>query len=513
VPVLLSGERVIISTGTRHLQDQLYANDLPVVLRALSTHTHLPSAKHCLLKGRANYLCRHRLIKASRSPLLRDKMNQQYLQILHDWSRSTETGDIAEVIGIPEDAMIWSHITSHAEFCAQHEADELADCFVSKARQRAQQCDIVGKKITSRRLNDLARDTVSEQIQDAPDMRELREAAERIEDAVRHFRLAFGVDPRRDAWMSLRNNTRLENELERLDRALDVVTTHLSAIEGRSKGLDGCLRRSTQLRQELSAFVKLLALQDTDSEQEPFSSDFVYWFETTTHGFSLNMTPMNVARQFRQAMESLSSTWVFTSATLAVGGDFSHFKDLLGIEQAQELLLDSPFDYRKNALLYQPDNLPEPSSPGYTETVLDRCLPVLKASRGRAFILFTSYRALRIAEKYFADQDEFNILSQGSQPKRELVEAFQSLPNAVLLGTNSFWEGVDVRGAALSCVVIDKLPFGSPGDPVMSARISRMQQAGGNPFFEFQVPQAAITLKQGVGRLIRDISDRGVFSP
>ncbi len=555
VPVLLSGERVIISTGTRHLQDQLYANDLPVVLRALSTHTHLPSAKHCLLKGRANYLCRHRLIKASRSPLLRDKMNQQYLQILHDWSRSTETGDIAEVIGIPEDAMIWSHITSHAEFCAQHEADELADCFVSKARQRAQQCDIVvvnhhllcadlalkeegfgellpnaqafvideahqlpeiaasffGKKITSRRLNDLARDTVSEQIQDAPDMRELREAAERIEDAVRHFRLAFGVDPRRDAWMSLRNNTRLENELERLDRALDVVTTHLSAIEGRSKGLDGCLRRSTQLRQELSAFVKLLALQDTDSEQEPFSSDFVYWFETTTHGFSLNMTPMNVARQFRQAMESLSSTWVFTSATLAVGGDFSHFKDLLGIEQAQELLLDSPFDYRKNALLYQPDNLPEPSSPGYTETVLDRCLPVLKASRGRAFILFTSYRALRIAEKYFADQDEFNILSQGSQPKRELVEAFQSLPNAVLLGTNSFWEGVDVRGAALSCVVIDKLPFGSPGDPVMSARISRMQQAGGNPFFEFQVPQAAITLKQGVGRLIRDISDRGVL--
>ena len=214
-----------------------------------------------------------------------------------------------------------------------------------------------GKKITSRRLNDLARDTVSEQMQDAPDMRELREAAERIEDAVRHFRLAFGVDPRRDAWISLRNNTRMENELERLDRALDVVTTHLNAIEGRSKGLDGCLRRSTQLRQELSAFVKLLASQDADSEQEPFSSDFIYWFETTTHGFSLNMTPMNVARQFRQAMESLSATWVFTSATLAVGGDFSHFKDLLGIEQAQEVLLDSPFDYRNNALLYQPDNL------------------------------------------------------------------------------------------------------------------------------------------------------------
>ena len=555
VPVLLSGERVIISTGTRHLQDQLYANDLPVVLRALSTHTHLPSTKHCLLKGRANYLCRHRLIKASRNPLLRDKKNQQYLQILHEWSRSTETGDIAEVIGVPEDAMIWSHITSHAEFCGQHEADELADCFVSRARQRAQQSDIVvvnhhllcadlalkdegfgellpnaeafvideahqlpeiaasffGKKITSRRLNDLARDTVGEQLQDAPDMRELREAAERIEDAVRHFRLAFGVDPRRDAWISLRNNTRLENELERLDRALDVVTTHLSSIEGRSKGLDGCLRRASQLRQELSAFVNLLASQDAESEQESASRDFIYWFETTTHGFSLNMTPMNVAKQFQQAMESLSATWVFTSATLAVGGDFSHFKDLLGIDKAQEVLLDSPFDYRNNALLYQPDDLPEPSSPGYTETLLDKCLPVLQASQGRAFILFTSYRALRIAEKYFAGQDEFNVLIQGSQPKRELVEAFQSMPKAILLGTSSFWEGVDVRGAALSCVVIDKLPFGSPGDPVMSARISRMQEAGGNPFFEFQVPQAAITLKQGVGRLIRDISDRGVL--
>jgi len=569
IPALLSGERVIISTGTRHLQDQLYVNDLPVVQNALVNYGPDRAVTHCLLKGRANYLCRHRLAKAAMNPAFRDQKNRQFLQILQEWSRRTETGDIAEVIGVPEDSVLWSHITSSAEFCSEHEPEELADCFVFKARQKAQQADIVvvnhhllcadlalkedgygellpsaqafiideahqlpeiatgffGKKITSRQLDELARDTIADQLQEAPDMADLRDAAERLKDAVRHFRLAFGVDPSRDAWITVKDNSRVTAELERLYIALDALYEHLKVADGRGKGLDSCGRRVLLLKQLLTGFTHLIDsaphassnsgtsndLQSDSKSNEGSGEDFIYWYETSRLGFSLNMTPMSVSRQFRQAMETLPATWVFTSATLAVGGDFSHFKARLGIEHSNELQVDSPFDYRNNALLYHPSDLPEPAAANYTEQLLNACLPVLRASGGRAFVLFTSYRALNIAIEYFQGYREFNVFSQGSMPKRELVEAFQSVSNALLLGTSSFWEGVDVRGSALSCVIIDKLPFGSPGDPVMSARIDRMREEGGNPFFEFQLPQAAITLKQGVGRLIRDVSDKGVL--
>ena len=220
---------------------------------------------------------------------------------------------------------------------------------------------------------------------------------------------------------------------------------------------------------------------------------------------------MTVAAPFKRAMDAMPASWIFTSATLAVGGDFSHFKTNLGIEEADELLVDSPFDYRHNAMLYLPEGLPEPQHTSYTKSAMEAVLPIIEASSGRTFLLFTSYRALHEAARVLDGQFQYPILTQGQMPKRELLEAFQSLGNAVLLGTSSFWEGVDVRGEALSVVVIDKLPFGSPGDPVMGARIDHMKQAGGNPFFEYQLPQAAIALKQGVGRLIRDVTDTGVL--
>ena len=223
------------------------------------------------------------------------------------------------------------------------------------------------------------------------------------------------------------------------------------------------------------------------------------------------MTPMTVAAPFARAMAAMKASWVFTSATLAVGGDFSHFRRQLGLEHSEELQVDSPFDYRHNALLYLPSGLPEPQSPDYTPALIERMLPVLTASEGRAFLLFTSHRALHEAERRLAGRLPYPLLVQGQMPRGELIDAFRRYGNAVLLGTASFWEGVDVRGEALSCVVIDKLPFGSPGDPVMSARIDHVKRAGGNPFFEFQIPQAAIALKQGVGRLIRDVTDRGVL--
>ncbi|MFK8077303.1 MAG: ATP-dependent DNA helicase [Granulosicoccus sp.] len=539
VPAILSGQRIIISTGTRHLQDQLYYSDLPLVNRALSSGVSIS-----LLKGRANYLCKHRLQRAMRHPALLDARYQEHLRAIVDWSRSTATGDIAEVMAVPEDSMVWSFIVSNDEFCSKHEFEDLADCFVHKARKRAQESDIVvvnhhllcadlalkeqgfgdllpsangfvideahqlpdiaaqffGRKLSSRQLLDLARDTVGEQLHEAPDMRELRDLAQDLETGVRHFRLAFGVEPGRDAWINIKDTSAIERELERLTILLGALSETLEEAASRGKGLESCHKRALVHADSLKRFA-----------ENPADGEYVHWYETFRTGFSLNMTPMTVAGPFQRAMEAMTSSWVFTSATLAVGGDFSHFKGQLGLQDTRELQVDSPFDYRHNALLYLPEDLPEPQSSAYTSSIIEKIKPVLKASQGRAFLLFTSYRAMHEAARLLENQLDFPLLIQGQMPKRELIEAFQSIGNAVLLGTSSFWEGVDVRGEALSLVVIDKLPFGSPGDPVMGARIDHMKQAGGNPFFEYQIPQAAIALKQGVGRLIRDVTDSGVL--
>ena len=539
VPAILSGEKVIISTGTKHLQDQLFRNDLPVVKRALA-----PTLQASLLKGRANYLCMHRLERALSSSALRRPDLQKQLYAIMDWSRRTETGDIAEVLDVPEDSPVWSHVVSNDEYCSKHEFEELDGCFVHGARKKAQESDIVvvnhhllcadlslkeegfgellpaaqaliideahqlpdvaagffGQKLGSRQLLDLARDTIGEQMQEAPDMRDLRDLAEQLDTAVRQFRLAFGVDTRKDAWVQVWHDSAVEREMHRLDEALGDLLELLDTVADRGKGLDSCRRRCATLKASLENF-------QTMSE----SSRFIYWFETFRTGFMLHMTPMNVAGPFQRAMQAIPAAWIFTSATMAVGGDFSHFKSGLGIESGSEILLDSPFNYRDNAMLYLPPGLPEPASPVFTRSVIDVVLPVLRASRGRAFVLFTSYRAMNEAKEILEDSAEFPLLVQQQMPKRELIEAFQSIDNAVLLGTSSFWEGVDVRGAALSCVIIEKLPFASPGDPVMAARIRHMKENGGNPFFEFQLPQAAIALKQGAGRLIRGVEDTGVL--
>ena len=539
VPAVMSGKKVLISTGTKHLQDQLFKNDLPVIRRALA-----PTLQASLLKGRANYLCLHRLERALFNPALRSPERQRELALITAWSRRTETGDIAEVLDVPEDSPVWNYVVSQDDFCSKHEFEELAGCFVSSARKEAQEADIVvvnhhllcadlalkeegfgellptadaliideahqlpevaasffGSRISSRQLLDLCRDVAGEQMHEAPDMKELREAADELENAVRNFRLAFGVDTRRDAWAEVREEPALVREMDVLEGALTELLELLDAAKGRGKGLDACRRRVVQLREALRQFRDM-------TEQKTY----IYWFETFRTGFMLNMTPMNVAGPFQRVMEALPASWVFTSATLTVGGDFSHFRHGLGIKNGEELLLDSPFNYRDNALLYLPQGLPEPRSQNYTEGVMKAMLPVLEASGGRAFILFTSYRAMEEAKFFLERRTGYNLLVQQQMPKRELVEAFQSMDNAVLLGTSSFWEGVDVRGEALSLVVIEKLPFASPGDPVMSARIRNMREDGGDPFIEFQLPQAAIALKQGAGRLIRGVSDTGVL--
>ncbi len=538
VPAVTCGKRVIVSTGTRHLQDQLFHTDLPVVRQALRR-----TPKVALLKGRANYLCQHRLMKALQNPALREKKYTRQLDTIRNWSEQTQTGDISEVLDVPESSPVWSYVTSSDDFCRDHEPEDLPGCFVSKARKRAMDANIVvvnhhlfcadlalkegsfgeilpdaevivideahqlpetaalffGKRLSSRQLFDLARDSQAEYLSEAPDVSEIRDRAATLEKAARDFRLCLGLEQQREAWAKVSELPGVVPALENLQESLELLYEPLDVASSRGKGIESCKRR---------CLAQLEVLEEYANNRD---EQYVHWFETYRTGFSLNLTPQNVAKPFASALSQLSCSWIFTSATLAVNNSFEHFEAQLGIEETNELQVDSPFDYKKNAMLYLPANMPEPQAPMFDEAVLAVAEHVVNASQGRCFVLFTSYRALENAATVMRANCRYPVLVQGQMPKRELVEAFQSLGNAVLLGTNSFWEGVDVRGEALSVVIIDKLPFASPGDPVLQARIQGLQQNGINAFMDFQLPKAVLALKQGVGRLIRDVDDRGVL--
>jgi ATP-dependent DNA helicase DinG len=538
VPAITCGKRVIISTGTRHLQDQLFHTDLPIVKRTLG---HNP--RTALLKGRSNYLCRARLERALQNPVLRNPDNSAQLAHIRNWAAQTKSGDISEVLEVPESAEIWSYVTSSDDFCSDHTSEEQGGCFVSKARKKAMDASLIvvnhhlfcadlalkegdfgeilpdtevvvideahqlpdtaavffGRRLSSRQLFDLARDALAEFLADAPDVIEIRDRSAALEKAVRDFRLSLGVDARRDAWASVESQPGVQSSLDHLRDSLELLFEPLDVASVRGKGLESCRRRCLDQLEVLESY--------TDLRDE----DYIHWFETYRTGFSLNLTPQTVAKPFSTALGQLNCSWIFTSATLAVNGSFEHFKSQLGIEDANEILLDSPFDYKKNAMLYLPANMPQPQEPAFNDAVLNVAKQVVTASRGRCFILFTSHRALAYVAAELKRDCQYPVLVQGQMPKRELVDAFQSMGNAVLLGTSSFWEGVDVRGHALSAVIIDRLPFASPGDPVLQARIKHLQNNGVNAFAEFQLPKAILTLKQGVGRLIRDVDDRGVL--
>jgi ATP-dependent DNA helicase DinG len=538
VPALLSGHKVLISTGTRTLQDQLFHRDLPVIRKALQRPVHA-----ALLKGRANYLCLHRLDIALMEGRLRSRQLVSDLEQVRHWAARTGSGDIAEVTAVAENSAIWPLVTSTTDNCLGQECPAYGDCHVVKARREAQEADVVvinhhllfadmalkeegfgellpganafvldeahqlpevasnffGISLTGRQLTELARDTLAEHLREAGDMQDLGRTRDELEGAVADFRLALGRQPQRLAWAALRGRPQVATAVERLQRALGGLHDWLALAAPRSKGLDACWRRSGELLQRLSMV--------TDAAED----DYIQWVDIHRKSFALHLTPLEVAPAFQARMQERRCAWVFTSATLAVGDSFTHFGQRLGIEDAQTRLLDSPFDYGRNALLYLPERMPDPTDRGFTDAVVDAAVPVIEASRGRAFVLFTSHRALQAAAQRLTGQLDYPLLVQGDAPRGELLERFRRLGNAVLLGTGSFWEGVDVRGPALSCVIIDKLPFASPGDPVLQARIDRMRRSGGNPFMDFQLPNAVIALKQGVGRLIRDVNDRGVM--
>lgn len=538
VPALLSGLKVIVSTGTKNLQDQLFHRDLPLVKDTLAV-----PAKVALLKGRSNYLCIHRMENAVQEGRLRSRELVDQLMEVREWSGKTKVGDIAELTIIPEDSGIWPVITSTVDNCLGAECPSFTTCHLVEARRRAQEADLVvvnhhllcadfslkeegfgellpeadcfivdeahqlpetasnffGINITGRQLLELARDSETEYLREAGDMPEIPAQVSALSKSVRDLRLVFGLDLRRAPWSDISGDERITNALDRVQNELVSLKELLGKVKERGKGLESCHDRCEQI------LIKLDQLFEVDDDNS------IRWFETYSQSFNLNRTQLDVSEMFQSQMQQRSGSWIFTSATLAVGESFRHFQDQLGVHVAETLCLDSPFDYPNQALWFVPRNMPEPRSPDYLDAVLEVIVPVIEASAGRAFLLFTSHRALRLAAEALEDRVDFPLLVQGNAPKTELLERFRELGNAVLLGTASFWEGVDVRGEALSCVIIDKLPFASPGDPVLQARIDALKKRGGNPFMEFQVPQAAIALKQGAGRLIRDETDRGVL--
>jgi len=553
VPALLSGRKVVISTGTKNLQDQLFHKDLPVVREALGV-----PVSAALLKGRANYLCLHRLALTESEGRLPTRNAVDELRRVREWSGRTQRGDIAELSDVAEDSAIWPRVTSTADNCLGQECPAFSDCYLMKARRAAQEADVVvinhhllfadmalrdegfgellpkadgvivdeahqlaevagqffGVSLSGNQILELARDAATEYQRECAEDAALPALSDALQKAVRDARLAFGTETRRAAWREALARRDVVAAFDTLHGALEALVEALEPLAQRGKGLENCARRGAELLERLELLRAQQFPEDAGDETKGEAvgeSEHIHWFETHKRSFTLHLTPLDIADRFRSRMMDAPGAWVFTSATLAVGEDFGHFAGALGLEEAATRRWDSPFDFAHQALFFVPRGLPAPNAPDYTAQVVETARPVLAASGGRAFLLFTSHRALREAAGLLADTLDYPLLVQGDAPRDTLLARFRKLGNAVLLGTSSFWEGVDVRGEALSCVIIDKLPFASPGDPVLQARIDAMRRRGGNPFMDYQLPNAVIALKQGVGRLIRDVNDRGVL--
>ena len=538
VPALLAQGPTIISTGTKSLQEQLFFRDLPVVLKALGV-----SRRTALLKGRANYLCPYRMKLHLEEARFQTRDTALQMQVVARWAARTASGDIAELREIPEDAPVWPWVTSTAENCLGQDCPEISSCPVMRARQEAQEADLVvvnhhlffanaalkgdgvtellpsanavifdeahqlpdvaatffGSTLSSRQLQELCSDAISEAAHTAIDVQGLSACTSALERAMADLRIALGNDGRKDPWSAVVNVPEVVGAATALGQALSALEQFLEPHARGSRGIESCHRRAVEQRQSLARF------QSGDDD------NLVFWFETFKRAFLLHATPLSVAEMFDAHRARQRCSWIFTSATLSVAGNFSHFIDRLGIVDAQTLRLESPFDFRRQAVLYVPEDLPTPDMPDYTRRLVDNMVPVIEAAKGRTFFLFTSHRALREAAELLRNRIDYPLLVQGEAGRRQLLEDFRERGNAVLLGTSSFWEGIDVRGEALSCVIIDRLPFASPGDPVAAARIERIKRERGNPFRDYQLPQAVLTLRQGAGRLIRDVQDHGVL--
>jgi len=539
VPALLSGRQVVISTGTRHLQDQLFLRDLPMVRKVLGI-----SPDVALLKGRANYLCIYRLKQLGQDAEF--KYNKQIANkraILESWSNRTAHGEIAEVADLDEQDPVWRQVTSNSDNCLGSECPDFKACYVNKARQRAMKAQLVvvnhhlffsdvslkeegfgellpqyevvifdeahqlpdvatrffGFAISTFQLNELCRDVVVAEAKEKSGV-VLQDVINDLKGGIPPLHLAASAHQRGPSSL-LTEDPACMLALNDLLEQLANLETVLSSAASAGDGLMRCHTRTIQIQGQLLDWL----------EHSARGGDMVCWFETTQSNTRLTASPLSVKQQMRDILVRPDTSAILTSATLAAGEDFSYYLQEMGLDAAETAHYDSPFDYQRHAVLYVPEGMPEPHERGFVDAMVAASLPVLKASKGRAFMLFTSYAMLhRVAQK-MRDYPEWNLFIQGQAPRGELIERFRASSDAVLLGTASFWEGVDIQGEDLSCVIIDKLPFAPPNDPVMSARLKKLEEAGGKPFFEVQVPDAIISLKQGAGRLIRDEQDVGVL--
>ncbi|NOQ82161.1 MAG: ATP-dependent DNA helicase, partial [Methylophaga sp.] len=536
-PAILSGQKIFISTGTKNLQDQLFNKDLPMLRKALVT-----PFRAALLKGRSNYLCHYRLEMAQSDPL--QKPHYVILQELSEWSERTKTGDLSESDILEDNSPLWSKVSSTIDNCLGQECPNYSECFISEARKKAQEADIVvinhhllmsdmalkasgqgeilpsadayiideahqlpeiatqflGNRISSHQIQELCRDSIAEMEQDASDMGRIRDYADKTEAAMRALRLSVGDKELRTPWHLILEKLGVKAKITELSESLEHLSEQLEIAAERGKGLEQCHSRCNELIELLELFI----LEQADDNK-------ILWVDIRSSGLVLHATPQEVSQYFQQWMDEKPTSWIFTSATLTVAGKFNNFNNQLGINESETAIWPSPFDYEKQSLLYMPNIPVEPKEDDYNTYIAEIAKDIISHSQGRTFLLFTSYRAMHSVADALKEMDEYPLMIQGTSSKSNLLDEFREHGNAVLLGTNSFWEGVDVRGEALSCVMIDKIPFASPGDPVLQARIDGLRERGGNPFSSIQIPAAVIQLKQGIGRLIRDPKDYGVL--
>jgi ATP-dependent DNA helicase DinG len=540
LPAVELGRRVVVSTGTKNLQEQLVSKDLPLLAKALGRELSV-----AVMKGRGNYACLLRFRSFQQAGSFRRFEEIPLFRAVEDWAPRTETGDRAEIAALPDGAEFWREISAASENCIGQACPDFDPCWITRMRQRALEADLVivnhhllcadlavressygevippydslildeahlledvatqyfGVQVSSHRVDDLARDVERELKAGQLDARDVLAEA----DSIRHRSERFFALLRRGTGRRLQPDwmtSRLKEEADALLLRLDGLRTAILALADRPEPLNAVAARALQLKQELD-FV-LQAAEDSH----------VYFVEARGKGVFLRATPIDVSATLRERLFDDLRAGVLTSATLAVDGGFRYLKSRLGIEElvSQELLLPSPFDYREQAILYVPRRMPDPRSPGFVERVAAEVERLLEQSRGRAFVLFTSYANMNAVAERVAATLPFPLLIQGEAPKPVLLETFRQTPGAVLFATTSFWQGVDVAGEQLSCVIIDKLPFASPSDPVVQARIDRLRNRGDNPFADYQVPVAILMLKQGLGRLIRSTSDRGILA-
>ncbi len=541
VPALLSKRKTLVSTGTKHLQDQLFEKDIPL-LQKLIKHP----ISTALLKGRSNYLCLYRTkTLRARGRFENKKQVEQFFRI-ERFAGQDADGDITQLSGITE-TELWPQVTSTTENCLHNECPDFEECFVFKARKKAMDSDIVvinhhllcadlalkqdgfgeilpeaeiiiideahqlaetaglffSTQLSTKQFHDWIDDLNKAIAVEAADFSGHDTAADALFKALTDLRKALPQYNQRYALSEFEENPIITGLFQEI---YDIAKTILSIVDPLKIRAQIFMKLIERL-EEIVVTWKILLLSD----KTPDSVNAINWLETYTFNITFHSTPLDISEQFRKNSGSLNASWIFTSATLAVKDDFSYFCRPLGLSKKNTLKLDSPFDYPRTSLLYHPDHLPLPSDPKFLPEMIDAVLPVIDIAKGRSFILFTSYRALNEAKELLKKKTDYPLFVQGDMPKMQLIEAFKESGNGILLGTMSFWEGVDVKGDALSCVIIEKFPFSSPGDPIEQAKMDLIREQGYDPFSTYQLPKAIIALKQGVGRLIRDHDDYGVL--